>query len=75
MWAPANWSDKCIYYPGHPLPHMIVMKNCRGCNFRVVNDGSTETEHEFKDVTKEVYQEWKDQFPDFDCNTYIDREL
>ncbi len=74
MWAPGNWSDKCIYYPGHPLPHMMVMKNYYGSNFEIVNDMYSEEEHEFKDVTKEVYEEWKQKFPDFDWEPYIERE-
>lgn len=66
MWAPRRFSDKCIYHPKHPLPHMIVMKNCQGCNFEIVNDVSTYQEHEFKDVTEETYKELKKEFPDFD---------
>jgi hypothetical protein len=65
MWAPGKFSDKCIYHPNHPLPQMIVMKNCQGCNFKIVNDVSTYEEHEFKDVTKEVYKELKKKFPDY----------
>ncbi len=70
MWAPKSFSDKCIYHPQHPLPQMIAMKNCLGCNFEVVNDGSTYEEHSFTDVTDQVYQELKDQFPDFDWQDY-----
>lgn len=66
MWAPKNFSDKCIYHPDHPLPQMIVMKNCQGCNFKVVNDMSTVEEHEFKDVTDKVYDELKKRFPEID---------
>ena len=64
MWAPGDWSNKCIYYPGHPLPHMIVMKNCQGYHFEVVNDVSTQEEHTFKDVTEEVFNELKQIFPE-----------
>lgn len=70
MWAPKDWSDKCIYHPTHPLPQMIAMKNCYGGNFEIVNDVSTTTEHEFKDVTEEVYQELKQRFPEFDWKSY-----
>lgn len=70
MWSPKNWSDKCIYYPNHPLPAMIVMKNCQGSHFEIVNDVSTFEEHEFKDVTEEVYEKWKKQFPNHDWQTY-----
>lgn len=70
MWAPKNWSDKCIYWPTHPLPGMIVMKNTQGYDFTVVNDVSTYEEHEFEDVTDTVYQEWKEKFPNFDWNLY-----
>lgn len=70
MWSPKNWSDKCIYHPNHPLPTMITMKNCQGCNFEIVNDVSTYEEHGFKDVTNDVYQELKERFPDFDWSAY-----
>lgn len=70
MWAPGKWSDKCIYHPNHPLPHMIAMKNCQGCHFEIVNDVSTYEEHEFKDVTDAVYQKLKQSFPDFDWQNY-----
>jgi hypothetical protein len=63
MWAPGNFSNKCPYCPGNPLPYMIVFKNCTGSNFEVVRDVSTYEEHEFKNVTEEVYEEWKTQFP------------
>jgi hypothetical protein len=63
MWAPRKYSDKCIYHPDHPLPHMIAMKNVQGSNFEIVNDMHTVEEHEFKDVTEEVFQELKEEFP------------
>lgn len=70
MWSPGKFSNKCIYWPNHPLPQMIIMKNCRGCNFEVVNDMCTFEEHEFKDVTDQVYQQLKDEFTDFDWKKY-----
>lgn len=70
MWSPAHFSDKCIYHPKHPLPHMIAMKNCQGYNFEIVNDVSTFEEHSFKDVTDDVYKELKKNFPDFDWIEY-----
>lgn len=70
MWAPKFFSDKCIYHPDHPLPHMIALKNCEGCNFEIVNDLATYEEHEFKDVTQKVYQEFKDKFPEYDWKGY-----
>ena len=70
MWAPKTFSDKCIYYPHHPLPQMIVMKNCQGYNFEVVNDVSTFEEHGFTTVTDEVYEELKEEFPEFDWDSY-----
>jgi hypothetical protein len=70
MWAPKSFSDKCIYYPTHPLPQMIAMKNCQGYHFEIVNDMSTTEEHEFEDVTESVYEELKDMFPDFDWKKY-----
>ena len=70
MWSPKSFSDKCIYHPCHPLPQMIAMKNCYGSNFVIVNDMSTDLEHEFKDVTDEVYLELKEKFPDFEWDLY-----
>lgn len=70
IWAPKSFSDKCIYHPHHPLLQMIAMKNCHGYNFEIVNDVETYEEHEFKDVTDEVYRELKDKFPNFDWNEY-----
>lgn len=70
MWAPLNFSDKCIYWPSHPLPAMIAMKNIQGHSFEIVNDMSTESEHGFKDVTEEVYKEFKEEFPDFDWEKF-----
>lgn len=70
MWSPKSFSDKCIYHPDHPLPQMMAMKNCQGYNFEIVNDASTFEEHEFKDVSNDVYQELKEKFPDFDWESY-----
>jgi hypothetical protein len=70
MWAPKSFSDKCIYHPEHPLPQMIAMKNCQGCNFEIVNDVSTYNEHSFLDVTDKVYQELKEKFPEYDWKKY-----
>lgn len=66
MWAPGHFSDKCIYGPTHPLPNMIVMKNCQGASFEIINDVSSYEEHDFKDVTEEVYKELKEKFPQYD---------
>jgi hypothetical protein len=67
MWAPENYADKSpgIYYPSHPLPSMIVMKNIQGYNFEIINDMSSDQEHGFKDVTDEVFEELKKTFPDY----------
>lgn len=70
MWAPKFFSNKCIYHPRHPLPHMIVLKNCQGSQFEIVNDVSTYDEHSFKNVSEEVYQELKNKFPEFDWESY-----
>ncbi len=66
MWAPKRFADKSpgIYHPKHPLPHMIIMKNIQGSHFEIVNDMSTEREHSFKNVTVEVFEEYKKQFPE-----------
>lgn len=70
MWAPGRFSDKCIFHPHHPLPHMIAIKNFQGCNFEIINDLSIYEEHKFKDVTDDVYKELKEKFPDFDWHEY-----
>ncbi len=68
MWAPKKFANKSpgVFYPGNPLPNMIVMKNIQGYNFEIINDASSYSEHEFKDVTEEVFQELKNTFPDYD---------
>lgn len=65
MWAPKGFCRKYIYSPRHPLPNMVVMQNCRGSRFEIVNDMSTYEEHEFKDVTDKAYKELKEAFPSF----------
>ena len=70
MWASKKWSDKYIDYPTHPLPCMIAMKNMQGHDFTIINDVSSDIEHSFKDVTEEVYKEWKEKFPDFEWEQY-----
>lgn len=76
MWAPHSWSDKCISCPGHPLPAMVAMQNCRGSNFEFINDVSSYDEHSFQDVTQEVYDEWFKVFSDagFDMTEYKEME-
>lgn len=67
MWSPSNYKDKQpgVYYPGHPLPCMIIMKNIQGFHFEIVNDISTYEEHEYKDITECVFKELQDEFPDY----------
>lgn len=68
MRAPRSYSDKSpgIFYPGHPLPCMVVMKNMQGWDFTIVNDVSTHEEHEFEDITEQVFKELKEYFPEYD---------
>ena len=70
MWAPGSFSNKCIFHPHHPLPAIIAMKNCQGGSFEIINDMSSYEEHGFKNVTIEVYEEFKEKFPDFDWVDY-----
>lgn len=70
MWAPGRWSDKCIHYPGHPLPAMVAMENRRGSSFEFTNDMAEDSSFSYKDVTEEVYKEWKECFKDFDWTEY-----
>lgn len=68
MWAPRCWADKSpgVFYPGHPLPCMMVMKNIQGYHFEIIDDMRSYEEHEFKDVTEEVFEELKKIFPEHD---------
>jgi len=70
MWSPKPFSNKCIYHPLHPLPQMIAMKNCQGFNFEIINDVSSYEEHSFEDITENVYQELKNEFPEFEWDKY-----
>lgn len=67
IWAPGKWADKNpgVFYPGHPLPNMVFMKNIQGYNFKVINDFDSTYEHAFEDVTEEVFKELRDMFPEY----------
>jgi hypothetical protein len=74
MRAPGKYSDKCIWFPGHPLPNMVAFKNYRGSHFQFINDVYAEEEYEFKDITDQVYEEWKSEFPEFFFDPSYEKE-
>jgi hypothetical protein len=67
MEAPSGYAIKFpgVFYPGHPLPCMIVMKNIQGYNFEIINDVTSYEEHSFTDITQEAFKELKDHFPEY----------
>ena len=67
MRAPKAYANKSpgIFYPGNPFPCMIIMKNIQGYNFEIIDDVSSYDEHAFKDVTEEVFQDLKENFPEY----------
>jgi hypothetical protein len=54
MWSPSSYSDKKpgVFYPGHPLPCMIVMKNIQGYNFKIIDDCSSNESMDLKMLQK-----------------------
>lgn len=72
IWAPKGFGDKSpsVFHPHNPLPGMVFMKNTQGADFVIINDVSSEHEHGFKDVTNEVYEEYKKKFPNMNWDEY-----
>lgn len=73
IWAPKHFADKSpgCFHPKNPLPNMVFMMNTRGYNFVVTNDfQSFHDEEIYKDITDEVYQDFKSMFEHYDWDTY-----
>lgn len=79
IWSPPGFSVKKpgIYSPNHPLPNMIIMKNIQGYKYEIINDMNSYDEHDFGNVTEQVYQELKDEFPGYDWENseWYDEEI
>lgn len=62
---PRSFANKYpgICHPTNPFSGMVVMKNCQGYNFEIVDDCRYEVPDDFKDVTESVYEEYLDKFP------------
>ena len=67
IWSPKNFSPsgKNVFSPNNPFPHMVMMENFYGNNFEFISDICTTYEHEYEDVTEEVYIKLKMLFPYF----------
>lgn len=65
--SPEDFSIKSpgIFHPHNPFGCMVVMKNMLGGNFEIENDGQWDCYYSkgYKDITKEVYQEFLKWFP------------
>lgn len=68
MWPPKGFPIKSpgVFNPDNPFPNMILMKNMQGNEFVITSDMCTTYEHEFDDVTEEVYNELKEQYSEYD---------
>lgn len=68
IWPPDKFDVKSpgIYHPHNPFPNMVSMMNQRGSHFDIINDVSSIEEHEFEDVTNQVYKELKKEWPGYD---------
>ncbi len=71
MEPPETFANKCpgVFYPGNPFPAMVMMENCYGSRYEIINDMQAEYEEccTWRDVTQEVYNkllkihpEWKE---------------
>lgn len=51
-----------VCHPANPFSAMVVMKNCQGYNFEIVNDMGYDIPNGFINITREVYMEYKEVF-------------
>ena len=51
-------------HPSNPFPGMVVMKNCQGSHFKILDDCSNDIppEEGYKDITEECFKEYIDMF-------------
>ncbi|NGX57255.1 MAG: hypothetical protein K940chlam3_00141 [Chlamydiae bacterium] len=61
---PGKYSCKFpgFFHPNNPFPGMVLMKNCEGYDFEIENDGHDFFYSNWKDITKETYQEFLEKF-------------
>lgn len=59
--SPGKYSMKSpgIYWPTNPFPGMVVMKNSKGENFEIWNDCGSFYDLDLKDITEQVFEEYK----------------
>ena len=57
--------DPSVYHPENPFPGMLVMKLINERNFKIIADIEIEFEDtdDFEDITREVYEEYREYFP------------
>ncbi len=53
-----------IYHPNNPFPNIVMMKNCQGYNFEMINDMRYDEAFcdEYELVTEKVYLEYLSTF-------------
>ena len=59
-----------IFQPRNPFPAMVMMRNCYGYNYEIINDMQSDYEEccSWKDVTQEVYEELLKIYPEWNDN-------
>lgn len=67
---PDKWANKSpgLYHPQNPFPGMVIMMNTRGNNFEIIDDCTAQDTFYsgiFKDITNEVYEEYKEMWGEF----------
>ena len=67
--APRSYAYKSpgIYHPENPFPHMVIMKNIKGCCFDILDDCSNDIPpgKGYQDITEEVYLEYLESFKEY----------
>lgn len=70
MWTPKGFPTFDVYDPRNPLSQMICMENFYHSDFVIVGDGGTYEEHEYEDVTEQVFEKLKKEFPFWNWEKY-----
>lgn len=65
IWSPKDYSIKMpgIFAPENPFPNIVMMMNVKYFHeFIIVTDVSTDSKHEFEDISEEAYKKYKQLF-------------
>ncbi len=83
---PENFSNKFpgVCHPKNIFPQIVVMANCQGRFFYIVNDSAHEIPNDYKDMTEYYYQKYLEKFTwakefyekdEYNCTCHIGRNL